>query len=111
MNRKATCGGGDNGGVWQAAYAEVASASPEGRPGPGHCGVFISCSAPQAQKTADPTWRLLFLQSDGEVSSMSVGDAQKQGYSLATSAQRVVLRSRYQQQQAEVLEVSRPASL
>lgn len=54
---------------------------------------------------------MMFLGSDGKVSFMSVGDAQRQGYSLVTSAQRVVLRSQYQQQQAEVLEVRRPPTL
>lgn len=53
----------------------------------------------------------MFLRSDGEVSFMSVGDAQRQGYSLVTSAQRMVLRSKYQQQQAEVLQVGRPPTL
>lgn len=53
----------------------------------------------------------MFLQSDGKVSFMSSGDAQRQGYSLVTSAQRAVLRSQYKQQQAEVLEVGGPPTL
>lgn len=50
----------------------------------------------------------MFLRSDGKVSFMSSGDAQRQGYSLVTSAQRAVLRSQYKQQLAEVLEVGGP---
>lgn len=71
----------------------------------------IPSSAPQAHKTAGPAWQLMFLGSDGEVSLMSMSDAQRRDYSLVTSAQRVVLRSKYQQQQAEVLEVGRPPTL
>lgn len=50
----------------------------------------------------------MFPRSDGKVSFMSSGDAQRQGYSLVTSAQRAVLRCQYKQQQAEVLEVGGP---
>uniref|UniRef100_A0A3Q3XC92 ZP domain-containing protein n=1 Tax=Mola mola TaxID=94237 RepID=A0A3Q3XC92_MOLML len=56
----------------------------------------------QAQKTASSVWQLMFLHSDGQVSSMSISEAQKLGYSLAASPQRVVLRSWYKQPQAEV---------
>ncbi|XP_075872619.1 uncharacterized protein LOC142882039 [Nelusetta ayraudi] len=80
VKREATCGGGNSGEAWQAAYA-------------------------QAQKVAGPGWQLMFLRSDGKVSFVSSSDAQRQGYSLVTSAQRAVLRSQYKQQQAEVLEI------
>uniref|UniRef100_A0A3P8TN29 ZP domain-containing protein n=1 Tax=Amphiprion percula TaxID=161767 RepID=A0A3P8TN29_AMPPE len=55
-----------------------------------------------AQKTASLTWQLMFRRSDGQVSSMSVTEAQRWGYSLTTTAQRVVLRSPYKQPHAEV---------
>ncbi len=44
----------------------------------------------------------MILQSDGQVSSMSIREAQRWGYSLTTTAQRVVLRSRYKQPHAEL---------
>lgn len=47
-------------------------------------------------------WQLIFLQSDGQVSSMSISEAQRSGYSLTSSAQRVVLRSKYKQPHSEV---------
>lgn len=52
-------------------------------------------------------WQLLFLQSDGQVSSMSITEAQRLGYSLTSSAQRVVLRSLYKQPHAEVAMVGK----
>lgn len=55
-------------------------------------------------------WQLMFLQSDGRVSFMSIGEAQKLGYSLATSAHRVVLRSTYKQPHAEVITVGKHVS-
>ena len=58
---------------------------------------------------ASSVWQLMFLHSDGQVSSMSISEAQKLGYSLAASSQRVVLRSLYKQPQAEVKMVSRRA--
>lgn len=60
----------------------------------------------QAQRTATSVWQLMFLQSGGHVSSMSVSEAQTMGYSLTTTAHRVVLRSQYKQQHAKVLMVS-----
>uniref|UniRef100_A0A8D3EF61 ZP domain-containing protein n=1 Tax=Scophthalmus maximus TaxID=52904 RepID=A0A8D3EF61_SCOMX len=59
----------------------------------------------QAQRTATSVWQLMFLQSGGHVSSMSVSEAQTMGYSLTTTAHRVVLRSQYKQQHAKVLMV------
>uniref|UniRef100_A0A8C2WU22 ZP domain-containing protein n=1 Tax=Cyclopterus lumpus TaxID=8103 RepID=A0A8C2WU22_CYCLU len=56
----------------------------------------------QAQRMANPAWQLMFLQSDGQVSSMSVSEAQRWGYSLTSTAQRSVLRSRYKRPQAEM---------
>lgn len=61
----------------------------------------------QVQKTASFVWQLMFLHSDGQVSSMSIREAQKLGYSLTTSSQRVVLRSGYKQQHAEVTMVGK----
>ncbi|XP_035808538.2 uncharacterized protein LOC111574960 isoform X1 [Amphiprion ocellaris] len=83
VNRESSCGGhqGDGGKVWQEAFA-------------------------QAQKTASLTWQLMFRRSDGQVSSMSVTEAQRWGYSLTTTAQRVVLRSPYKQPHAEVTMVA-----
>ncbi|XP_051816529.1 uncharacterized protein LOC127537666 [Acanthochromis polyacanthus] len=79
VNRESSCGGhqGDGGKVWQEAFS-------------------------QAQKTASLTWQLMFRQRDGQVSSMSVTEAQRWGYSLTTTAQRVVLRSPYKQPHAEI---------
>ncbi|TNN44788.1 hypothetical protein EYF80_045037 [Liparis tanakae] len=51
---------------------------------------------------ANPAWQLMFLQSDGQVSYMSVSEAQRWGYSLTSTAQRSVLRSRYKRPQAEM---------
>uniref|UniRef100_A0A3Q1GBK7 ZP domain-containing protein n=1 Tax=Acanthochromis polyacanthus TaxID=80966 RepID=A0A3Q1GBK7_9TELE len=53
-------------------------------------------------ETASLTWQLMFRQRDGQVSSMSVTEAQRWGYSLTTTAQRVVLRSPYKQPHAEI---------
>lgn len=114
MKREGACGGGDSGEAWQAANAEVEPAGPEikvyvqiGLLSRGSS-VPTSSSAPQAHKMARSAWQLMFLGSDGEVSFMSVGDAQRQGFTLLTSTKRVVLRSQYQQKQAEVLQVGRP---
>lgn len=51
---------------------------------------------------ANSVWQLLFLHADGQVSSMTVREAQSLGYGLTASSQRVVLRSQYNQPQAEV---------
>lgn len=59
----------------------------------------------QAKRTASSVWQLMFLQSDGQVSSMSISEAQNRGYSLTTTAQRVVLRSSYKQSHAQVITV------
>ncbi|XP_047184611.1 uncharacterized protein LOC118290500 isoform X2 [Scophthalmus maximus] len=82
VNRESSCGGqsGESGQAWQAAFS-------------------------QAQRTATSVWQLMFLQSGGHVSSMSVSEAQTMGYSLTTTAHRVVLRSQYKQQHAKVLMV------
>uniref|UniRef100_A0A8C4E9V1 ZP domain-containing protein n=1 Tax=Dicentrarchus labrax TaxID=13489 RepID=A0A8C4E9V1_DICLA len=56
----------------------------------------------QAQRTASSVWQLMILQSDGPVSSMSISEAQRWGYGLSTSAQRVVLRSQYKQPHTEL---------
>ena len=47
----------------------------------------------------------MFLQSDGQASTLSISEAQAQGYSLTTTAQRVVLRSKYKQLHAKVIVV------
>ncbi|XP_013878075.1 uncharacterized protein LOC106527668 isoform X2 [Austrofundulus limnaeus] len=59
----------------------------------------------QAQRMASLTWQLMFLQNDGQISFMSVPDAQKRGYSLTATAHRVVFRSPYKQPHAEVMMV------
>ncbi|XP_032364390.1 uncharacterized protein LOC116678758 [Etheostoma spectabile] len=69
--------GGDSGEMWHAAFS-------------------------QAQRTASSVWQLMFLQSDGRVSSMSISEAQRGGYSLVAGAQRVALRSPYKQPHAEL---------
>ncbi|XP_062266744.1 uncharacterized protein LOC133973109 isoform X2 [Platichthys flesus] len=82
VNRESSCGGqrGESGQVWQTAFS-------------------------QALMTASSVWQLMFLQSDGRVSSMSISEAQTQGYGLTTTSQRVVLRSQYKQQQASLVMV------
>ncbi|XP_019964962.2 uncharacterized protein [Paralichthys olivaceus] len=82
VNRESSCGGqrGESGHVWQAAFS-------------------------QAQMTASSVWQLMFLQSDGHVSPMSISEAQTQGYSLTTTSHRVVLRSQYKQRHAKVVMV------
>ncbi|XP_074472429.1 uncharacterized protein LOC141756521 isoform X1 [Sebastes fasciatus] len=79
VNRESSCGGqrGESGEMWEAAFS-------------------------QAQRTASSVWQLMLLQSDGQVSSMSISEAQRQGYSLTTTARRVVLRSQYKQPHAEL---------
>lgn len=49
----------------------------------------------------------MILKSDGQVSSMSISEAQGQGFSLTTSVQRIVLRSPYKQPHTELTMVSR----
>lgn len=56
---------------------------------------------------ASSVWQLMVLQSDGQVSSMSISEAQRQGYSLTTTAHRVVLRSQYKQPHAELIMVGK----
>ncbi|XP_073348720.1 uncharacterized protein [Pagrus major] len=82
VNKESSCGGqqGSSGQVWQAAFS-------------------------RAQRTASSVWQLMVLQSDGQVSSMSISEAQQQGYSLTTTAHRVVLRSQYKQPHAELIMV------
>ncbi|XP_030260172.1 uncharacterized protein LOC115573522 isoform X3 [Sparus aurata] len=82
VNKESSCGGqqGSSGPSWQAAFA-------------------------RAQRTASSVWQLMVLQSDGQVSSMSISEAQQQGYSLTTTAHRVVLRSQYKQPHAELIMV------
>ncbi|XP_029282165.1 uncharacterized protein LOC115004623 [Cottoperca gobio] len=79
VNRESSCGGqrGGSGQVWQAAFS-------------------------QAQGMASSVWQLMFLHSDGRVSSMSTGEAQRGGYSLTSTARRVVLRSRYKRLHSEL---------
>ncbi|XP_070705205.1 uncharacterized protein [Pempheris klunzingeri] len=82
VNRELACGGqrGDGGRMWQATFA-------------------------QAQRMASSAWQLMFLQRDGRVSSMSVSEAQRWGYSLTTTGHRAVLRSPYKQPHAELTAV------
>ncbi|KAM8725264.1 uncharacterized protein AB9X84_002112 isoform 1-T1 [Acanthopagrus schlegelii] len=82
VNKESSCGGqqGSSGPSWQAAFA-------------------------RAQRMASSVWQLMVLQSDGQVSSMSISEAQRQGYSLTTTAHRVVLRSQYKQPHAELIMV------
>ncbi|CAB1452268.1 unnamed protein product [Pleuronectes platessa] len=82
VNRESSCGGqrAESGQVWQAAFS-------------------------QALMTASSVWQLMFLQRDGRVSSMSISEAETQGYGLTTTSQRVVLRSQYRQQQASLVMV------
>jgi len=63
--------------------------------------IHLVCGV-QVQKMANPAWQLMFLQSDGQVSYMSVSEAQRWGYSLTSTAQRSVLRARYKRPQAEM---------
>lgn len=64
----------------------------------------------QIHRKASSVWQLMFLQSDGRVSFMPIGEAQNLGYSLATSAHRVVLRTTYKQPHAEVVTVGKHVS-
>uniref|UniRef100_A0A3Q2PFX4 Uncharacterized LOC105934394 n=1 Tax=Fundulus heteroclitus TaxID=8078 RepID=A0A3Q2PFX4_FUNHE len=48
------------------------------------------------------SWQLMFLQSDGQTTSMSVPEAERWGYSLVATSQRVVLRSPLNQPHSEV---------
>ncbi|XP_027131985.1 uncharacterized protein LOC104934442 isoform X2 [Larimichthys crocea] len=79
VNRETSCGSqqGESGLMWQAALS-------------------------QAQRMASLVWQLMILQRDGQVSSLSVSEAQRQGFSLTTTAQRVVLRSQYKQLYTEL---------
>ncbi|XP_059212061.1 uncharacterized protein LOC131990882 isoform X2 [Centropristis striata] len=79
VNRESSCGGqrGSGGDAWHAAFS-------------------------QAQRTASSVWQLMFLQSDGQVSSVSISEAQRWGYSLTATARRVVLRSPYKPPHAEL---------
>ncbi|KAM4522085.1 uncharacterized protein PAE49_001928 isoform 2-T4 [Odontesthes bonariensis] len=79
VNRESSCGGqrGDGGPVWHEALS-------------------------QAQRKARVAWQLMFLQSDGQPSSMSIPEAQRWGYRLTATTKRVVLRSPYKQPHAEV---------
>ncbi|XP_042358817.1 uncharacterized protein LOC121955093 [Plectropomus leopardus] len=79
VNRESSCEGqqGDGGQMWQAAVS-------------------------QAQRTASSVWQLMFLQTNGPASSMSISEAEGWGYSLTTTARRVVLRSQYKPPHAEL---------
>ncbi|KAM6915063.1 uncharacterized protein FYW49_009952 [Xenentodon cancila] len=79
VNRESSCGGqrGEGRQVWLEALSQV-------------------------QRKATWAWQLMFLQSDGRASSMSIPEAQRWGYSLTASTNRVVLRSPYRQPHAEV---------
>ncbi|XP_047242995.1 uncharacterized protein LOC124881473 isoform X3 [Girardinichthys multiradiatus] len=79
VNRESSCGGqGVEGGqVWQEALFK-------------------------AQRTASLSWQLMFLQSDGQTTSMSIPEAQRWGYSMMATSQRVILRSPFKQPYAEV---------
>ncbi|MEQ2159122.1 hypothetical protein GOODEAATRI_019290, partial [Goodea atripinnis] len=54
------------------------------------------------QRTASLSWQLMFLQSDGQTTSMSIPEAQRWGYSMMATSQRVILRSPFKQPHAEV---------
>ncbi|KAK5598683.1 hypothetical protein CRENBAI_006167 [Crenichthys baileyi] len=56
----------------------------------------------KAQRTASLSWQLMFLQSDGQTTSMSIPEAQRWGYSMMATSQRVILRSPFKQPHAEV---------
>ncbi|MEQ2210049.1 hypothetical protein XENOCAPTIV_007753, partial [Xenoophorus captivus] len=56
----------------------------------------------EAQRTASLSWQLMFLQSDGQTTSMSIPEAQRWGYSMMATSQRVILRSPFKQPHAEV---------
>ncbi|KAM7396070.1 hypothetical protein PAMA_007373 [Pampus argenteus] len=67
---------------------------------------YYSCfTHNQVQRMASAAWQLMFLQSDGQVRAMSISEAQRWGYSLSTTSRRVVLRSQYSPQQAELMTV------
>ncbi|XP_029985022.1 uncharacterized protein LOC115415555 [Sphaeramia orbicularis] len=66
VDRESTCGGQ----VWRSALSKV-------------------------QQKASSIYQLMFLQSDGQVNLVSIDEAEKQGYSLSSSANRVVLRSQH----------------
>uniref|UniRef100_A0A3Q2D9E8 Uncharacterized LOC107098155 n=1 Tax=Cyprinodon variegatus TaxID=28743 RepID=A0A3Q2D9E8_CYPVA len=55
-----------------------------------------------AQKTANLSWQLIFLQRNGQTTSMSIPEAQQWGYSVMATSQRVILRSPLKQPHAEV---------
>ncbi|MED6268125.1 hypothetical protein CHARACLAT_019043 [Characodon lateralis] len=79
VNRESSCGGQGVEGrqVWQEALFK-------------------------AQRTASLSWQLMFLQSDGQTTSMSIPEAQRWGYSMMATSQRVILRSPFRQPHAEV---------
>ncbi|MEQ2284323.1 hypothetical protein AMECASPLE_020410 [Ameca splendens] len=79
VNRESSCGGQGVEGrqVWQEALFK-------------------------AQRTASLSWQLMFLQSDGQTTSMSIPEAQRWGYSMMATSQRVILRSPFKQPHAEV---------
>ena len=70
---------------------------------------LLCCLYIQAQRTATSVWQLMILHNDGQVSSMSISEAQRQGYSLTTTARRMVLRSRYKQPHAKLTMVGNHA--
>lgn len=55
---------------------------------------------------ASSVWQLMFLRGDGQASSLAVSEAQKLGFTLTASAQRLVLRAQYGRPQAQVKAVS-----
>ncbi|XP_061757422.1 uncharacterized protein LOC133553344 isoform X2 [Nerophis ophidion] len=59
----------------------------------------------QAQKTVSSASQLMFLQGDGQLTSMSIMEAASRGYSLTLTAKRAVLRSPYKTAEAQLVTV------
>ncbi|XP_049613509.1 uncharacterized protein [Syngnathus scovelli] len=59
----------------------------------------------QALKTASWASQLMFLEADGHRTSLSIADAESQGYTLSLTAKRAVLRAPYKTAKAQLIQV------
>ncbi|XP_054618110.1 uncharacterized protein LOC129172433 isoform X2 [Dunckerocampus dactyliophorus] len=70
---------------------------------PGRAGREWHAALSQAQKIASSAHQLMFLQRDGQLTPMSVMEAESSGYSLILTAKRAVLRSPYNSAKAQLI--------
>ncbi|XP_077366418.1 uncharacterized protein LOC144010140 [Festucalex cinctus] len=72
---------------------------------PGPAGKVAQVALSQALNAASAASQLMFLQADGQLTPVSITEAESRGYSLTLTAQRAVLRAPYEVSDAQLIKV------